>query len=211
MEMKEILKQSLRDGVNQFIDSTINQLNEEEEPSFEECLEESVDTLSTIMGILSGMGAVRKFDKDYKRLKKDALWSYAMLQAVICKGACLEDYVVDLSDEEELQAFSDLQDLSIRWERAKDFLNNLKDVGYFQKDFASLIKEDLVEECNIFYDNISQLENWKGGIFSTRKLRKQISQYSFRLYSVCSGYMMCISFQNNSFLKGLSDELSNDD
>lgn len=164
MDMKEILKQSLRDGVNQFIDSTINQLGEEEEPSFEELLQESMSTLALVMELLTHQGGVAgKFDKDLKT--KDDIWYSVMILAIILSGTDVEDTV--FGDMKDTFDFEQLDELSFHWERAKIFFKYLKDdeTREYHKDLVDV--PDLSEECKIYYYNILQLKDWEGGIFST--------------------------------------------
>ena len=202
MDIKEILKQSLRDGVNQFIDSTINQLGEEDEPSFEELLEESMNTLSIVMELLTDNGGVSgKFKKSLK--DREDIWYTVLTLAIILNGNNVEN------TEFEGINFESFDELSSRWERAKIFFKCLKDDenNEYHKDLVN--QPDLSEECKIYYYNILQLKDWEGGIFSTRKFKKQIISYSVRLFSACEGYDFSIRFSQSS--KALLNLLNTDE
>ena len=185
MDIKEILKQSLKDGANQFIDSTINQLNEEyrdeDEPSFEELLDDAAYMLNFIQGILKSNAKIKyKYSIDF-------VWEYLMEWAILLKGNNSEG--IDIQGMNTF--FERTNDISIRWERTKALLEYLKTdeaSGEYKQYFLSL--PNLQRECDIYYYNILQLKNWKSGFFLTRKRRfkKQIRRCISYLCLACKDY-----------------------
>lgn len=61
----------------------------------------------------------------------------------------------------------------------------------------------LDDAYNTFYDKILRLWNFSGGLFSTRKIKKEIGYYSRKFSAVCAGIIL-----NIQMLRNLNEENS---
>lgn len=192
MDMKEILKQSLRDGVNQFIDSTINQFDEQSAPPFEMQLKEHLDTLEQVQDFLSmSRYVIKHFNKNF-----DAIWEAAMWRAVVLNGNDVESMEFEEINNLFQQHYGEYSDLSGRWNQAKIFLTNLRNDETKEYHKYLSVSRDLSEECRIFYYTMLYLKDWHGGFFITKKraFKKHIDHCLTGIYSACLHYQDVITY-----------------
>lgn len=187
MNLKEILKQSLMQGVNQFVDSALTQMQEESDREFEEELEMHEEMLEEVIGLLATVGALKEFDKSLKGI--DEIWNQAMLIAIILSGNGIEDIEFD-----DCEGFSGvIEDLYVRWSETKLVMDDIiqSEIG---KSIALPMSShiSLQEACDIFYEEIIQLQEFEEGIFAIRKFKKKVQQCSGKLCALCTEYILNI-------------------
>lgn len=187
MGIKEILKESFKEGVNQFFNSALDQIEEQNKQYIGENLAEYERTLEEVQCTLDLIGANGKFDKEFKG--KEDIWDFAMIMAIVLSGQGTEG-----TGFEEFEGFFDksLEDLSLQWVEVKAFVEYISISGVGKDIYPFSADIDLTEECNNFYEDILQLKDWGGGLFSTRKFKKEIMRCSERLSAVCTAYIIGI-------------------
>lgn len=188
MGFKEILAESFWDGVNQFVDSVVGKIEEKSKEDLEEELEKQEKILELVSALLETIGSNGKFDKDLK--DKDDIWDMSMLYAIILSGKDIED--TEFADVKDYMDES-LKDLCIQWEESVIFLDALiQDARNKNMMLPFMENETLENACNKFYKEILELKNFEGGIFATKKFKKEISHHTGYLSAVCTGYILNI-------------------
>lgn len=189
MDLKEIIKESIMDGVNQFISSTLDQIQEKNNEDMLRDLAKHEEMLGVAQCLLNRIGASGKFDKALKT--KDEIWDESMIDAIILSGHNVEDTPFEMGNEIFYEQFGDL---CAQWQETVTFLDNfMKSKLIQQSGLAPCMSEETLENaCYKFYDDILELECFEGGLFSTRKLKKEIKRCSEHLSAVCTGYILNI-------------------
>ena len=192
MGIREILSQGLKDGVEGFFDSIIEQVNEQSEQSVDEILDKCEEALEEIQELLETIGANGKFDK-FDNVHELCGWTLIVASMVSGKG-------LDDAESEEIRKIRDnsFNDLFNRWKQTRAFLES----GVCRP--ALIILESKIGISNLdmildsFYEDISVLPYSEKGIFAIRKTRKIIQPYSERVYVVCEIYGKLINVMRNT-------------
>lgn len=193
MGFKEILAQGLIDGIGGFIDSIVNQIDEQSEYAVTKELlnmhEENLEKIKLLLETIGGDGKFEEFGD------ADELWSWAILISSIVSGIDLED-----SEFEELREIRDAAyaDLITSWKQTKAFLKS--DVCLYllnKMENKENISNVGVAIDNLFND-IATLSYNKNGLFAKRKLKKMINFYSETAYMECNIYKIIIATVRNT-------------
>lgn len=188
MGFKEILAESFWDGVNQFVDSALVKMEEKNKEDLEAELVKQEKILELVDALLESIGSNGKFGKDLK--DKDDIWDMSMLYAIILSGKEIED-----TEFADVKDYMDdvLNDLCIQWKESVMFLDTLiQDARNKNMTLPFMANDTLENACNKFYNEILELQDFDGGIFSTRKFKKEISHCAGYLSAVCTGYILNI-------------------
>lgn len=170
MDIKEILKTSLGKSLEYFVDSALGQLEQQSSAELEKILSRNEETIDTAMAMLEQIGARDSLKKDLKSV--DEIWHYAMIVASVLNG-------VYEGESEQLEKFS------ADWQVTKDNMDMLVANEIAKNSFFKLTSVNLNEECEEFYEKISSLEGFEGGLFKVKKFKKEITEYSKQLYVAC--------------------------
>ena len=203
MDIKDILVQGLKDGVGQFFDSVADQIQEQSKAS----LNMYYETLKEIEALLEKIGGHGKFDKNFKRA--DDICGFAYFTALIVSGQDIEgaEFQNALEGLEDNSLKDYFCDLYYRWEQTKVFVESgafkslVLEIEGLIPFLGSLFMTSLTEECDAYFESILtliMLDDSKG-LFATRKMKKKISPYSEKMYSVCTTYSFIIQIKLESY------------
>lgn len=191
MGLKGILKECFVEGVNQFFDSALNKIEQETDRILEESsrriIEEELSIhemmLERARSILINIGgADGTFDEDLK--SKEDIWNRSMAFALLLSGRSVEELDIMQIDG---NVAKDIDIWQTQWEETVEFMDS-----DFQEFVEDLEDESFISDISLAYasdkfcEEILQLQNFKGGLFAARKLKKEISCCSQCFASVCT-------------------------
>lgn len=189
MDLKGILKECFVEGVSLFIDSAINKMGQETDKILEEELLKHEMMLEEAGNILESIGGTDgTFDEDLK--SKEDIWNQAMVYALLLSGRNVEEVGIVEFDG---KATEDIDVWQTQWEETVEFVDStlqemVDDIA--EQSFMSDVS--LADACDKFYNEILQLQNFNGGLFAVKKLKKKISCCSQYFASVCTSRILNI-------------------
>lgn len=191
MNIKDILAQGLIDGVGEFFDSIVEQINEQTEQSLDATLDMYEETLKEIQELLKTIGGDGKFDK-FDDVGELCGWTLIVASVVSGKG--LEETEFESLRQIRDNSFDNLFD---SWKQARVFLESEICSSPLTILENKLGMSDLDVILDSFFDDVLALSYIDKGIFAIRKTRKMIQLYSKRVYMACEIYGMLINVMRN--------------